>query len=490
MQLKELLKKYIIICEEIEIFGIECDSRKVKAGDLFLAYPGEGSDGRNFIDNAINNGAVAVLAEKSEANIKGCNIPIFFINNLKKYIGKIAAEFYNYPSSNISIIGITGTNGKTSTTFYIANILNGMGIRTAVIGTTGYGIPGKLIEIGNTTPGPIELQKIFAELRDKDIKTVAMEISSHALVQKRVLDINIDSAIFTNLSQDHLDYHQNMEDYAEAKKMLFDIPSVKNISLNIDDKYGKLWFENLNIENKKLIGFSSNENYSDRNCILAKDIKLDMDGLSFELSFKENKFLIENGLLGHFNVNNILAAVSILYLMGYNFDKIAEQSKCIKPVPGRMQVCRSGNSCHPIAVVDYSHTPDALENALSALKRQCIGNLICVFGCGGNRDRKKRPLMAQAVEKYSDIIIVSNDNPRFENECNIIGDIKSGFSSFENVTIEPDRKKAIGLAIKKGTSNDLILVAGKGHEDYQIINGVKHHFSDVEVVEEFFQNDK
>jgi UDP-N-acetylmuramoyl-L-alanyl-D-glutamate--2,6-diaminopimelate ligase len=488
VKLKDLLKKYVTIVEDIEISGIECDSRKVKQDDLFLAYPGDGSDGRKFIDNVVNKGAVAVLAEKKGSNINNCSIPIFYMDDLKKYIGGIAAEFYNFPSKNIQIIGVTGTNGKTSTCFYIAEMLNGLGIKTAVIGTTGYGLPDNLTELENTTPGSVEQQKIFAELRSDDIEAVAMEVSSHALAQGRVADVEIDAAVYTNLSQDHLDYHNDMEDYANAKKMIFFIPSVKYVSLNVDDVYGHKWFKELSFLKHKLISYSTNKNLMGTDFVCADNIKLDMRGMEFEICTPSDQNFISIDLLGHFNVSNITAAVSILYLLGYDFTKITEQCKKLKAVPGRMQVCRSDNSKYPIAVVDYSHTPDALKNALSALKAQCRGRLICVFGCGGNRDRKKRPLMAQAVEKYSDIIVVTNDNPRYEDQFVIIDDIKKGFKNLDDITFEADRKKAIEQAIQKGNSDDIVLIAGKGHEDYQIIDGIKHHFSDVEVVEDFFQN--
>ena len=557
MELKKLLDKYIEINSNINITGIECDSRKVKEGYLFLAYPGEESDGRKYIEQAEENGAVAVLAERADSEINTDSIPLFFVNDLKKKVGRIAAEFYTVngrksslrcPSDNIQIIGVTGTNGKTSTCFYIAGILNGMGIKTAVIGTTGYGIPGELTELNNTTPGPLELQKIFSELRDLSVKAVAMEVSSHALSQGRVLGIKIDAAVFTNLSQDHLDYHKDMEDYANAKKILFDMESVKYISLNLDDKYGYKWYKNYLNKKKLLTAYSTNaprmiipqEVHADgvlkinnrsnlrhgfgrqaaathsslnvdnkginydlagyKDILCADNIKLDMKGLAFAISYLDNVELIKTALLGHFNVSNILAAVSVLVLMGYDFNQIVEQCKKLKAVPGRMQVCRSNSPDHPIAVVDYSHTPDALENALSALKKQCKGLLVCVFGCGGNRDRKKRPLMAQAVERYSDVIVVTNDNPRYEDHNLIIDDIKKGFHSLnlddkgvncdfaECVIIEPDRKKAIELAIHKSSSDDIVLIAGKGHEDYQIINGVKHHFSDVETVKAIFMN--
>jgi UDP-N-acetylmuramoyl-L-alanyl-D-glutamate--2,6-diaminopimelate ligase len=473
------------INSELEISGIECDSRKIKSGDLFVAYPGEESDGRKYIDQAIQNGATAILTEKTKTNINH-KIPIFPIDNLKTKAGKIAAEFYNHPSKSIQIIGVTGTNGKTSTCFYSADILNGMGIKTAVIGTTGYGIPGNLTELNNTTPGPVELQKIFAKLKDDNVKVVAMEVSSHALSQGRVSDIEIDAAVYTNLSQDHLDYHKNMKDYANAKKMIFHMPTAKYISLNIDDKYGCMWFKEFSKNAKKqLIGFSTAMNRVS-NTIQAESIKLNMAGLSFNIQGLKNKSHVETKLLGHFNVSNILAAVSILILMKYDKNEIIKQCKYLKAVPGRMQVCRSEKLNLPIAVIDYAHTPDALENALSALKKQCHGKLSCVFGCGGNRDRKKRPLMAQAVEKYSDNIVVTNDNPRYEDQYIIIDDIKKGFSSLKNIMVEADRKIAIELALKNGCSNDIVLIAGKGHEDYQIVDGIKHHFSDVEIVEGLF----
>ena len=485
MKIKDLLKNIIECKHKTEISGISSDSRKVRNGDLFLAYPGEESDGRNYIENAIENGASAIVAEYKIPPVQNKTIPIIQIKNLKQHVGKIADRFFGSPSKDIQIIGVTGTNGKTSTCFYIAEILNQMNIKTAVIGTTGYGIPGNLKELSNTTPGPVELQKIFFKLKNMGVKTVAMEVSSHALVQDRISNIEINAAVFTNLSQDHLDYHQNMFEYANAKKILFTLPSIKYASCNIDDAEGKGWFSEFYHKIKNIAGYSANSSNTE-NTFSVIEHKLDINGLEFSFEYNNSIHQIKTELIGHFNISNILAAVSILTMMRYDLTEIVKCCSSLTAVPGRMQIFRSNLENSPLAVVDYAHTPDALDNALTALRKQCKNKLICVFGCGGNRDRKKRSLMAKAVEKHSDLIIVTNDNPRFENELQIIEDIKTGFSSTKNIEIEPDRKKAIDLALSLGKHGDIILIAGKGHEEYQIINGLKSHFSDAETVNECF----
>ncbi|MCF7791371.1 MAG: UDP-N-acetylmuramoyl-L-alanyl-D-glutamate--2,6-diaminopimelate ligase [Victivallales bacterium] len=485
MKLCSLLKNYIETNIDIDILGISSDSRNIVPGNLFLAFPGEENDGREYIDNAVENGASAVLAEKISDRKFTTGVPVFYLKNLRDRVGEIAAEYYRRPSENIQVIGVTGTNGKTSTCFYIAQILIEMGIKTAVIGTTGYGIPNKLREIQNTTPGPVELQKIFYELKKSGIKVAVMEVSSHALAQQRVSSIKIDAAVYTNLTQDHLDYHIDIDRYANAKKMLFDLPSVKFVSINIDDGFGRKLFYQLKEKKQNFILYSAkNTNFQvTGNYITAENIKLIMEGLTFKTILNKNESAyIKTVLLGHFNVSNILAAISVLSLLGYDFNKVTQACNKLKAVPGRMQVIRADSGKFPVSVVDYAHTPDALENALLALKKQCRKRLICVFGCGGNRDRTKRPMMARAAEKYSDIVVVTNDNPRYENPDTIIDDIKKGFLKKQNIVIKSDRKQAIQYALNEGNVEDIVLIAGKGHEDYQIIDGFKLHFSDAETV--------
>ena len=448
---------------------ISSDSRYVKKNSLFLAYPGIQDDGRSYIAEALKKGAKAVLYEKKGfVWKKSWNIPHRAINDLKNKEGEIAHIFFKEPSKKIHTIGVTGTNGKTSCTYWLAELQNRLGKKTGLIGTLGYGYK-KLKAHRYTTPDAISNHRIFKEFKSDKIKSVVMEVSSHALSQGRVNSICFDVAVFTNLSRDHLDYHLNFKNYFNAKKKLFDFPSLKVAVINIDDAYGKK-LKLLLVRNKKEVityGIKQGD-------VRATQIIYSDSSTSFKLHFKKEIYEVNIPLVGEFNVYNILAVVSALIASGYPIKKIVQQLSGIPQVPGRME--RLGTKGTPIIFIDYAHTPDALKKALETLKDKTDGRLICVFGCGGNRDAGKRKEMAKVASALADMNFITSDNPRNENPKNIIDEISKYMKGSFKVEIK--RGKAIEKAIQFAKKGDIILIAGKGHEKYQEIKGVRYPFSD------------
>lgn len=495
MQLKELLTVIdvkILAEQNCEIKDLAIDSRKVKAGDLFFAYKGAKDDGCKYIDDAIKNGAVAVLFDSPNQSLitKYKNLPLIHVNNLPKKIGKIAAKFFKDPTANLDIIGVTGTNGKTSISQFIATILHNLQIPCGVIGTLGDGFPGKLTATKNTTPDPITLQRQFHDFQNADAKAVAMEVSSHAIAQDRIANIKFKTAVFTNLTRDHLDYHFTMENYYLTKKQLFLMDKLENAVINLDDAYGRRLFQELQIERPHLNYFcySINNSVETRligslhyNLIFASNIKLNSSGITAKICKKNDEKTLQVNLIGRFNLSNLLAVLAVLLIEDIDLDAALTEIKKLKPVIGRMQTF--GGVKKPLVVVDFAHTPDALEKALSALREHCKGALWCVFGCGGDRDAGKRPLMGQIAERLSDNIIITDDNPRSEDPKKIVDDILQGLLCPWAIEVEHDRRVAITHAIDCAQSTDVILIAGKGHENYQIIGDEKIPFSDIEVVE-------
>ncbi len=465
-----------------EISGLTLDSRKVKAGDLFLAYPGAESDGRKFIQSAIDNGAVAVLAEKIGFESKqNYSVPVIVVTDLQKQVGHIAAEFYDHPSRKMRIIGITGTNGKTSCSHFIANALQLNQIPCGIIGTLGTGMPEKLDYGTHTTPDAITLQQMLFELYKQGAKAVAMEVSSHGLEQERVTGIEFNTAVFTNLSRDHLDYHGDMANYSAAKKRLFFMPKLKYAVINVDDEFGKKLLDDIP-KQVNTIGYSIADTVAKVPCVRASNIQATEKGFTAEILTPWGDGILHGNLLGQFNVSNLLAVLTVLGSMKIPLAQILQSLEQLKTVPGRMQAFGGGKK--PVVVVDFAHTPDALEKALLGLRVHCRGNLWCVFGCGGDRDRGKRPLMGQIAEQYSDHIIITNDNPRTEDPQNIIDDIVEGLLCPWAAEIERNRGSAIAHAIDCAKQNDIILIAGKGHEPHQIIGTDKIPFSDIEQVKD------
>ncbi len=458
------------------------DSRQVSRGDVFVALVGTQIDGRKFIQQAIDQGAVAVLSHAD--NYKGVKIQhgvaVVEIPNLLKRISEVAARFYGYPANNLTTFGVTGTNGKTTCAHLYAQAKTLLGQSCGVIGTTGVGVFGEVLTTnGFTTPDAITTQKTIRSMVD-DITCLSLEVSSHSLDQFRVDSLNFTCAAFTNLSRDHLDYHGSMAAYGESKKRLFARDELRNAIINVDDEFGTAIVDEWDFP-ASLIRYSLIRSDVE---ISVKNIHFSISGISADIHTPWGKGQINTRLIGEFNLSNLLAVIGALLSENINFDELLEIVPKLKPVAGRMQIIDSLQKMTSV-VVDYAHTPDGLDKALSALRKHCQGNLICVFGCGGNRDRGKRPLMAKAVEAHSDKVFVTNDNPRFEDPKIIADDIMTGFSQPERVTVELDRTHAIGEAISQASNDDIVLIAGKGHEDYQIIGDQNVHHDDAQVAHSF-----
>jgi len=450
------------------------DSRKVRPGDLFLAVPGLQQDGRLHIADAIARGASAVAYEASGApEVSAASAVLVPVRNLAGQLSGIAGRFYGEPSRSLHLVGVTGTNGKTSVTYLIAQALDRLNERCGIIGTLGTGFHGELVLGRHTTPDAIGVQANLAGLRKLGARAVAMEVSSHGLAQGRVAALAFDVAVFTNLSRDHLDYHGSMEAYGEVKARLFSMPGVSCRVINLDDPFGRSLA--VQQDESRLITYSLEDSAAHLYCI---DARLDDDGIHARLVTPQGERSLRSPLLGRFNVSNVLAAVGALMGMNYPLDEILSVLPELQGPAGRMQ--RLGGGDQPLVVVDYAHTPDALEKVLSALRPHTQGTLTCLFGCGGERDRGKRALMAEVAERLADRVVVTDDNPRNEDPQTILDDIRTGFSAPERVTFIPGRGDAIARAIADSEVQDVVLLAGKGHEDYQEIKGERLPFSDLE----------
>ena len=471
---------------QAKIHHMTADSRQVQPGSLFVAYKGESADGRAYINQAIEKGAVAVIWDDADfvwhADWQLPNQPI---SHLKQHVGEIASEFYGDPSKDIWMIGVTGTNGKTTCTHWLAQAFSAVNRQSAVIGTLGNGVMGDLSKTMNTTPDSILLHSLLASYLAKKIEVVAMEVSSHGLDQGRVNGVAFDVAVFTNLTRDHLDYHGSIQAYGEAKKKLFDWIGLKAAVINRDDAYGVKLASELNEKGLSVITYGLNENFSGPNDIAVKNMQLNEMGMTLEVSTPQGEVTIHANVIGQFNAYNLLAVLATLLASGVSLSDAVHALSLIKPVPGRMQQLGGGE--HPLIVVDYAHTPDALEKALNSVRSLLLPNseLYCVFGCGGDRDEGKRPLMGRIASNLANHIVVTSDNPRSESPKRIIQSVMTGVNQ-EAVSIE-DRAEAIRYAVKRARRGDLVLIAGKGHEEYQEIAGVKYPFSDIQVAEEALQ---
>lgn len=490
MNLNDLLNSYITDDKfnDINITGLSLDSREVKENHLFIAIKGETVNGIEFINNAIEKGAAAVLWEVDVAadaikinwrkTTSDINVPIIAIDNLSQLTGEFADCFYGSPSDKISVCGVTGTNGKTSCADFIAQMMSVDG-PCGVMGTLGRGLYPELKETGFTTPDAIECHKWLADVESNKATFAVMEVSSHALIQGRVNGIRFDSAIFTNLSRDHLDFHGDMESYAKAKSKLFDFVGLKNAIINVDDEAGRNITESLD-DNVHCIRYGLDKSFNPD--VYGFDVELDQHGLSMQVSTPWGEGQLNSPVIGDFNASNLLAVLSVMLLQGIEFNEALKRLTTIKSVAGRMQ--RFGSDNTPLVIVDFAHTPDALKQALTSLRQHTENNLWCVFGCGGDRDKGKRPLMGGVAEDKADYVVLTNDNPRSEAASEIIKDIKSGIQNVTNVTIEQDRQAAIHFAISQATVGDVVLIAGKGHENYQLIGEIKYPFNDAEEVKQ------
>ncbi|MDO6711411.1 UDP-N-acetylmuramoyl-L-alanyl-D-glutamate--2,6-diaminopimelate ligase [Aliiglaciecola sp. 2_MG-2023] len=477
--IKAVLAKFQIDAPDVQVSELVLDSREVAVHSVFVAIKGHQLDGRDFIPQAISLGAKLILQEVEQPQLHGeiemreQSILISFYQ-LGQKLSLLAAAFYGSPAQYLDVIGVTGTNGKTSVVQLISQLRFLCGDVSASIGTLGAGLYSvdnyQLEKTLNTTPDACQVQKSLAKYVGLGAKQVALEASSHALVQDRIQGLKMDVAVFTNLTRDHLDYHGDMTEYAKAKRQLLNQPELKNLVLNADDPETANWISAAS-KQQKITLFStqlSAENVADtQQYCFASNIQYDQRGLSFQLNSSWGNADIHCGLLGKFNVANLLAAIASLLVLGLSLPKLAKLCKKLKPVAGRMELFE-----HPKAgnlIVDFAHTPDALEQALKSARVHSQKQLICVFGCGGDRDKGKRPLMAAAAEQYSDQIIITSDNSRSEPSSSIFADILAGITDQSKVKVETDRKKAIQLAIAQSQKGDLIVVAGKGHETAQVI---------------------
>ncbi|MGD1715178.1 UDP-N-acetylmuramoyl-L-alanyl-D-glutamate--2,6-diaminopimelate ligase [Dapis sp. BLCC M172] len=484
MKLKELLAKVPSIsltnnhqALETEIKGLATNSHACKPGDLFLGIPGTRVDGGDFWSSAIANGAVGAIVSHSAATKhpakNECVIPVA---DMSQICPEIAAAFYDYPGQKMKMVGITGTNGKTTTTHLVEFLLNNAQLPTALFGTLYARWPGFAETAAYTTPFPVELQNQLAQAVAAGSKYGVMEVSSHSLHQKRVWGCTYEVAVFTNLTQDHLDYHKDMDDYFEAKALLFSSDYLKGRAIvNADDPYGKKLIARL--ESERVWSYSTSDTSAD---LWASDLEYQPTGVKGILHTPQGEIPFSLPLVGQYNLSNMLAAVGATLHLGLDLPMVVAQLSEFPGVPGRMEKVQVTEEQDVSVIVDYAHTPDSLENLLKAARPFIPGRMICVFGCGGDRDRTKRPKMGKIAAELSDLVVVTSDNPRTEDPEKILEDIVEGISPEVKPLVIGDRSEAIHGAIKEAQPGDGVLIAGKGHEDYQILGTEKIHFDDRE----------
>jgi len=478
MKLEELLKglgNYQLLSGTVdsEVKGIACDSQNIAPGFIFVAIKGAACDGHKYIDDAVKKGAKTVIVQDKEFKDKsGDGVCYVSVEDTRKALAGLAAGFYGYPSEKLKVIGITGTNGKTTITYLIEAILKEANLKPAVIGTINHRFQGKLIRAKNTTPGAGDLQAMFKEMLDNGVSHVIMEVSSHALDQHRVAGINFHSAIFTNLTQDHLDYHQNLENYFQAKAKLFTCLKPNALAIiNNDDEYAK---KLIKLTPARVVTYGIKYNVD----ILAKGINFDAMHTEFVLKAGFAEIGLNVQLLGRHNIYNILAAIAFAVNEGIDKAVIKSALEKFSLVPGRLE--KIENKKNISLLVDYAHTEDALRNVISTLREITKNKIIVVFGCGGERDKAKRPKMGGVVTELADYAVITNDNPRSEDPQQIINDIIFGIKK-NNYCVIPDRREAIKKAITLAKPQDIVLIAGKGHENCQILKNERIPFDDREV---------
>ena len=465
---------------QLEITGMQIDSRLLQPGDLFIACFGKNYDARNYIDEAILDGSSVVLVE-SDCKWRGIEfrsgVPVIAIDNLRNKISEISSRFYGKPSEKLNVVGITGTNGKTTCSQFIAQSLLGLGHKCGVLGTLGYGLPGDLRQTALTTPDALITQRLLSEMVENEICNIAMEVSSIGLHQQRVSSVKFNTAIFTNLSRDHLDYHKDMEDYARNKRRLFIMPNLKSAIINLDDIHAVSIINSIASDVEILTYSMSNMNAS----VYAEVANFTRAGYEADIWTPLGKGKISGKLIGGFNLSNALAVTTYLSHFatkteGIGIQEICDQISSLQSVDGRMEIIGDDNEVE--VIIDYAHTPDALKSALSAVSSHFDGKIWCIFGCGGNRDKGKRSIMGEVAEQHADYLVVTDDNPRNEPGDDIIQHILSGVSESQEVSIIRDRAKAIKFAIKNASAGDVVLIAGKGHETCQDVLGTKNKFND------------
>ncbi len=477
-----------------EVTGITIDSRSISAGHVFCACLGTQVHGLTYAQKAIDAGAGAIIYEADISAELWLNklsntqkIVLVGVENLSQKLGYIASRYYAQPTSEMLVVGVTGTDGKTSCSQFIAQAMKLLGKPCGVLGTLGYGFFGEMSEATHTTPDAIRIQSLMRDLKSHKAQQAVMEVSSHALEQGRVNGVNFHIAVLTNLSRDHLDYHGSVENYADAKQKLFEFESLKTLILNVDDEFGlRLAQQYRKKKNVLAYSLSANSVFEVSKTVRCIDLNLRTTGIEFTLSSPWGEGKVKTALLGRFNVSNLLATFSSLMALGEDFAEALNVLSQLSTVPGRMELLTAKNK--PMTIVDYAHTPKALEQVLLAIREHGYKNIITVFGCGGDRDQGKRAHMGDIAARLSNSVIVTDDNPRGESADAIVQAILSGISKVQQkstvVDVEHDRAKAIGLAFKAARPSDAILVAGKGHEDYQLIGQERRWFSDRVIVQQ------
>ena len=478
---------------DMPVAAVRLDSRLVELSDLFIAHEGTQTSGTRFIHDAIAKGASAILVDaKSGIAEASVPIPVYSVSNLSAKTGLIASRFYDNPSKDLYVSGITGTNGKTSIAYYLAQALSESGTQpVGSIGTLGYGVFPDLQASANTTPDAITIQRLLSEFRSRRIRDVVMEVSSHALEQGRANNILFHTAVFSNLSRDHLDYHGDMSRYAGAKRKLLLSDGLANAVINFDDEFGQQLIKDLTGQLNVIsygLADSVRRTNAPRPFIEAVIKKQEFNSLLMGINSPWGSGELQARLTGRFNAYNLLAALGVLYLRGMTFDSAVHKLSSVQAVPGRMEFFGRPDTAR--IFVDYSHTPDALQQALKSLREQCSGRLLCVFGCGGDRDQGKRPEMGRIAETGADHVILTSDNPRSEKPEKIIEDILDGMTGSTSIEIQPDRALAIRAAITGSGKEDIVLIAGKGHETYQEIMATKLPFSDRQLVRSLLEQSR
>lgn len=472
--LSELLKDIVDVStdNDVLVLSMTQDSREVSEGSLFIALKGGQQHGMAYAELAEKQGAVAIIRESDDQLVIDYNIsiPVIEVKDLREYLGLIADRFYASPSKKLNVVGITGTDGKTSVSHFLAQSISD----SAVIGTIGVGALKSLKKATHTTPDVIKVHEHLADLKDQQIETVAMEVSSHALDQNRVANVQFDVAVLTNLSRDHLDYHGTLEAYADAKEKLFHWDGLKQIVVNLDDEFGNKIAQK--VGGVLGYGIGAAQDYPEGS-LIAENTHFTSQGLSADIHYQNQTGRLEVSVLGRFNLSNLLAALGAMLGVGMSLEEGLEHINQVHTVAGRMEKVADADV---LAVVDYAHTPNALETVLKALREHTENKLICVFGCGGDRDAGKRPLMAKVAEQNANVVIVTDDNPRTENPEKIVADIVKGFANPEEVVIQHDRATAIDQALRQAQRGDTVLIAGKGHENVQILATGSIPFSDRE----------
>lgn len=470
----------------VQVADLTLDSREVRPGSVFVALQGTREHGLRYAQAAVRQGAVMVLYEPP-ADVPALSVPTIAIPDLRTVLGTIADRFFGAPSAAMRIAAVTGTNGKTTTAWLIAAALQRLGTATAYAGTLGVGQLASLRPRLHTTPDSITLHRELAQLRDEGVGAVAMEVSSHALDQSRIAGVRIASAVFTNLTRDHLDYHGTLKAYGEAKAQLFRVPHLRHGLINADDAFGRELLARYAGE-LPLIAYSRATSayvHPQVRRLLIERATPSSRGLDLAISGSFGCGTLRSPLIGEFNAENLLAALGVLLSWDIDLQRAVQALSEVEAPPGRMQTFRRDGL--PLGVVDYAHTPDALEKALRAARLHCTGRLTCVFGCGGERDPGKRPLMGRVAAQLADRVVITDDNPRGEEGEVIVAQILAGVDRQQDVHVERDRKQAIRWALQHARAGDVVLVAGKGHEDYQIVGSERRHFSDAEVLAEWLE---